>query len=40
MNWDFIDPVEFKGIPRQDDYKALEDQVRQLVKIVRETVNN
>lgn len=40
MNWDFIGPVEFKGIPRQDDYKALEDQVRQLVKIVRETVNN
>ncbi|TCK98287.1 flavorubredoxin [Natranaerovirga hydrolytica] len=39
MNWEFIDPVEFKGSPSQEDLKQIENQVKELVKLVKETVN-
>ena len=40
MNWDFLESVEFRGIPREDDLKLIGERVRELVKIVRETVNS
>lgn len=39
MNWDFIEPVEFKGSPKEEDLNLIEKQVRLLVKEVREAVN-
>ncbi|WMM25960.1 FprA family A-type flavoprotein [Tissierella sp. MB52-C2] len=40
MNWDFIEPVEFKGAPREEDLQLIGDRVKELVKIVKESVNN
>jgi flavorubredoxin len=40
MNWDFIEPVEFKGAPREKDLQLIGDRVKELVKIVKESVNN
>lgn len=40
MNWDFIEPVEFKGAPREEDLHLIGDRVKELVKIVKESVNN
>lgn len=40
MNWEFLESVEFKGYPREEDLKLIEERVEELVKIVRETVNN
>ncbi len=39
MKWDFLEPVEFKGKPRQEDFDLLEERVQQLVKEVKEAVN-
>ena len=38
MNWDFIEAVEFKGNPREEDFKLIEDRVKELVGKVREAV--
>lgn len=44
MNWEFLEPVEFKGSPREEDLKLIEERVKDLVKevkrAVRETVNS
>ncbi len=40
MNWDFIEPVEFKGAPREEDLILIEDRVKELVKEVRSMVNS
>lgn len=40
MNWDFLDPVEFKGKVRQDDLDLIEERVKQLVKDVKATVKD
>lgn len=39
MKWDFLEPVEFKGGPRENDLELIENQVRSLVKEVRALVN-
>ncbi len=36
MNWDFIEPVEFKGNAREDDLRLIEEGVKELVSKVRE----
>lgn len=38
-NWDFIDPVEFKGVPKEEDYKLIEERAKELVKLVKEAVS-
>ena len=38
MNWDFIEPVEFKGNAREEDLKLIEERVKELVSEVRKTV--
>ncbi|WP_406241786.1 FprA family A-type flavoprotein [Tissierella carlieri] len=40
MKWDFIEPVEFKGSPRDEDLQLIETRVRDLVKEVRNAVNS
>lgn len=40
MKWDFIDPVEFKGSPRDEDLQLIETRIRDLVKEVRNAVNS
>lgn len=35
MKWDFLEPVEFKGNPREDDLKLIEERVKELVAEVR-----
>ena len=37
--WDFIEPVEFKGNPREEDLNLIEERVKELVKEVKEAVN-
>ena len=39
MNWEYLEPVEFAGCPLEDDFKRIETQVKELIKIVKETVN-
>ncbi|NLY85687.1 MAG: FprA family A-type flavoprotein [Tissierellia bacterium] len=39
MNWEFLESVEFKGRPKEEDLKLIEERVKDLVKIVRKTVN-
>jgi len=39
MKWDFLEPVEFRGRPREDDLELIENRVRSLVKEVRALVN-
>ena len=36
MNWEFIEPVEFKGAAKEEDFKAITEQVKKLVKEVKE----
>jgi len=36
MNWEFIEPVEFKGAVREEDIKLIEERIRELVKQVKE----
>lgn len=38
MNWEFLDPVEFKGKIDEEDINKLKAQVKELVRVVRETV--
>ena len=38
MNWDFIESVEFKGAPREEDLRLIGDRVKEPVKIVKESV--
>ena len=38
-NWDFIEPVEFKGVPKEEDYKLIEERAKELVKLVKESVS-
>lgn len=33
MNWDFIEPVEFLGAPKEEDLNLIEERVLQLVKL-------
>ncbi|MBU5311665.1 FprA family A-type flavoprotein [Tissierella carlieri] len=40
MKWDFIEPVEFKGSPRDEDLQLIEARIRDLVKEVRNAVNS
>lgn len=40
MKWDFIDPVEFKGTPREEDLQLIEERVKDLVKEVKKEVNS
>ncbi len=40
MNWDFIEPVEFKGSPRDEDLQLIEERVKILVKEVREALKS
>ena len=39
MKWDFLEPVEFKGIPREKDFKLLDERVKELVKEIKRIVN-
>jgi len=36
MNWEFLEPVEFNGVPKENDFELLDIRVRELVKIVKE----
>ena len=36
MNWDFIDPVEFKGSPREEDLSLLKSRGKELAVKVKE----
>jgi flavorubredoxin len=38
MNWDFIEPVEFKGAPTREDLDRVEAGVKALCDAVREAV--
>ncbi len=38
MNWDFVDPIDFKGEAREDDFKAIEKGVHELIEKVREAI--
>lgn len=38
MSWDFIEPVEFLGSPTEEDLAKISEQVKQLVKIVKESL--
>lgn len=38
MNWDFLEPVEFKGSPDKNDLDLITDRVKTLVSEVRKTV--
>ena len=38
MGWEFLEPVEFKGIPAKEDFKKIEIQLKELVKQVKEAV--
>ncbi len=38
MNWDFVEPVEYKGAPTEEDLKRIETGVSALVEAVREAV--
>lgn len=38
MNWDFLEPVEFKGNPRDEDLKLIEERIKTLVKEVKSVV--
>lgn len=40
MNWDFLEPVEFLGTPRDEDLRLLSERVETLVKDVKEMCNN
>lgn len=35
IDWDFIEPIEFKGTPKEEDLQLIEERVRELVKEVR-----
>lgn len=37
MNWDFLEPVEFAGAPLEDSLTLIEERVKELVKVVKET---
>jgi anaerobic nitric oxide reductase flavorubredoxin len=39
MNWTLLEPVVFRGNAQEDDFKKIEEQTRELVKQVREEVN-
>ncbi|HZK33621.1 MAG TPA: FprA family A-type flavoprotein [Tissierellaceae bacterium] len=39
MNWDFLEPVEFNGIPREEDLELMEERVKDLAKQVKKKVN-
>ena len=36
MNWEFLEPVEFAGSPREEDFIILEQRVKELVAQVKE----
>lgn len=38
MNWDFLEPVEFKGAPTEADLKLIEERVKALVREIKNTV--
>jgi anaerobic nitric oxide reductase flavorubredoxin len=38
MNWDFLKPVEFRGNASEEDIRMIEERVRELVRLVRESV--
>ncbi|HOB20334.1 MAG TPA: FprA family A-type flavoprotein, partial [Candidatus Atribacteria bacterium] len=38
--WEFIEPVEFKGSPSDQDLELITERVHQLVRTVRERVSN
>ena len=40
MNWDFIEPVEFLGMPEDKDLEKVGDGVKEIVKQVKEMFNN
>ena len=37
MNWEFLEPVEFAGSPRKEDFALLEQRVKELIQVVKET---
>ena len=39
LNWDFIEPVEFKGSPKDEDLQRIEEQVLKLIEEVKKAVN-
>lgn len=40
MNWDFIEPVEFRGRALDEELDLIEVRVKELIEIVKQTVNN
>lgn len=34
MNWDFVDPVEFKGAAKEDDYRLIDASIRELMSSI------
>lgn len=38
MNWEFLEPVEFKGSPKEEDIKLIGEQVKLLINQVKEVV--
>lgn len=39
MKWDFLEPVEFKGRPEEEDLQLIEERIKTLVKEVKDIVN-
>lgn len=39
-NWDFLEPVEFNGAPREEDLELITERLQELVRQVRKAVNN
>ena len=39
-NWDFLEPVEFKGAPREEDLELITERLKELAKQVRDAVKN
>lgn len=36
MNWDFLEPVEFLGAPKEDDYTKIQERLQELVSFIKE----
>lgn len=40
MGWEFLEPVEFAGVPGEENLQKIESQIKELVKQVKEAVKN
>ncbi len=38
MKWDFVEPVEFEGSPREEDLKKVEEGICELIERMKDKV--